>query len=186
MWQGCVAGSSRRYSCFRRPALVAIVVIAGCSSGNDSKSDVPRPGSLEQGTKVGATIQTAVTSRTNRQGDSLYAIVSREVKDASGGIVVPAGSRVAITVAALEPGTLPALPDGRFSLSVRAITIGERTYAVSADLAEVPHHLEWRTAVPGANESPAGGGHPVYRDVIVTPGTPIVFTLAQSLKVSAR
>lgn len=175
--------------------------------------------SLESGTRVGATIQEALSSRTNKAGETLRATVSRDIRDASGGVVIPAGSTATLTIEQLEPGSDQVRPEGRFALAVSSVTVDGREYPVTADLEPVPHHLQGRgvttdeaarvgagtaigavagqligkntrsTVIGGAIGAVAGSAVAVryaYRDVIVSAGTPIVFTLAQALTVSAR
>jgi hypothetical protein len=152
--------------------LLALSLVA-CSGDGLSRH------SLASGTRVSATIQGALSSRTNVVGDTLQAIVSANVTDARDSVVIPAGSTVLLTVAQLEPGSDRASPQGRLALVVSAVTVHAQPYPVKADLEPVPHHLEGRgAATDAANTS--------YRDVVVSAGTPIVFTLAQPLNVSVR
>jgi hypothetical protein len=99
-----------------------------------------------------------------------------------GGVVIPAGSSATLTIALLEPGSDQVNPEGRLSLAVSSVTVNGEQYPVSADLDPVPHHLQVRTA--STDRDP--GGRSVRRDVVVSAGTPIVFALTNSLKVSAR
>jgi len=214
-----------------RTALLALG-FAACSSGaakdvaNDGATGAGGSGrttrtgrTLSNGTRVDATIQNALSSRTNKAGESVRAIVSADVKDARGGIVIPAGSAVKLTIAQLEPGSDQVRPEGRLSLVVSSVTVNGQEYSLAANLEPVPHHLQGRgvttdeaarigagtaigalagqiigkntkgTVIGGAVGAVAGTAVAVryaYRDVIVSAGTPIVFTLAQSLNVSAR
>jgi hypothetical protein len=175
--------------------------------------------SLASGTRVDATIQDALSSRTNKVGETLRATVSGDVKDARGDVVIPAGSTVTLTIAQLEPGSDQVRPEGRLSLVVSSVTVNGQEHPVTANLEPVPHHLQGRgvttdeaarvgagtaigalagqvigkntksTVIGGAIGAVAGTAVAVryaYRDVIVSAGTPIVFTLTQSLNVSAR
>lgn len=175
--------------------------------------------SLASGTSVHATIQDALSSRTNKAGETVRAIVSGDVKDARGGVVIPAGSAVTLTIVQLEPGSDQVRPEGRLSLDVSSITVNGTAYPLAANLEPVAHHLQGRgvtsdeaarmgagtaigalagqmigkntrsTVIGGAVGAVAGTAVAVryaYRDVVVSAGTPIAFTLAQSLNVSAR
>jgi hypothetical protein len=175
--------------------------------------------SLASGARVDATIQDALSSRTNKAGESLRATVSRDVKDARGDVVIPAGSTATLRIEQLEPGSDQVRPEGRLSLVVSSVTVNGQEYQVAASLEPVPHHLQGRgvttdeaarvgagtaigalagqvigkntksTVIGGAIGAVAGTAVAVryaYRDVIVSAGTPIVFTLTQSLNVSAR
>jgi len=205
-----------------------VLVLTACTAGapkGESTADgalngVPVAGSaLPNGTRVAATIQTAISSRGNTAGETLHAVVSRDVTDARGRVVIPAGSRVTLEIVQLEPGSDQVRPEGRLSLVVRSVTVNETVYPVTAALEPVAHHLEGRgitkdeagrigagtaigalagqvigknsrsTVIGGAVGAVAGTAVAVryaYRDVVVSAGTPIGFTLTQSLKVSAR
>jgi hypothetical protein len=188
---------------------------AGSRPGGDASTDRL----LASGTRVDASIQEALSSRTNKAGQTLRAVVSLNVKGAGGGVVIPAGSTVTLTIAQLEPGSDQVRPEGRLSLVVSSVTVNDQTYPVTANLEPVPHILQGRgittdeaarigagtavgavagqiigkntksTVIGGAIGAVAGSAVAVryaYRDVVVSAGTPIVFTLTQSLNVSAR
>jgi hypothetical protein len=182
-------------------ALLASALVLGlgaCTSGK--ATDVadaaagPHVGhSLASGTRVGATIQDPLSSRTNKAGDSLRAIVSREVADSRGAVVIPAGSSVMLTVAQLAPGRDSVRSQGRLSLVAISVTVNGRAYPLTAGLAPVPYHMEGR-GLATDNSARLGAGAALgtatarhaYRDVIVSAGTPIVLTLNNALNLSAR
>jgi hypothetical protein len=157
--------------------------MAACSSSSPDPSLVraAEAGVADSGTQVLATTQAILSSAADSTGSTLRAIVSQEVKDGLGGVVIPAGSDVLHSVEQLAPATPPARANGLLSLIVQSVTVNGRPEPVSADMHQVPHHLEWRTP-PGSTGSAEAG----YRDVVVSIGTPIVFTLAKSMKVTAR
>jgi hypothetical protein len=117
-----------------------------------------------------------VSSRTNKPSETLRAVVSADVKDAGGAVVIPAGSNATLTIAQLEPGGDKLSPDGRLSPVVSSVSVAGRDYPIIAGLEPVPFHLEGRPASADAS----------IKDVVVSAGTPIVFALTNSLKVSAR
>ena len=159
------------------------VGIAACSTpapGN-SPARAAEAGVADSGTQVLATTQALLSSAADTTGSTLRAIVSQDVKDGLGGVVIPAGSDVLLSVEHLAPATPPASANGVLSLTVQSVVVNGRPERISADMQQVPHHLEWRT--PPGNTGFAEAG---YRDVVVSIGTPIVFTLAKSMKVTAR
>jgi len=165
------------------------VGVAACSGGAKDattlearRSDGARAEqSLAAGTLVKASIQSAVSSRTDKPGELLRAVVNNDVKGAHGGVVIPAGSDVTLRIAQIEPGSDDARPEGRLALVVRSVAVYGHSYSLDANLATVPHHLEGRdTAAVGT----AATLHRTYRDVVVSAGTPIAFTLTSSLNVS--
>lgn len=132
-------------------------------------------GTLATGTVVDATIQQAISSRTDRAGDRVRAIVSLNVVDAAGRVVIPGGSTVELTIARLRAAT--SAGDGEVALVVALIAAGNARYAPSANVGTVAHTLE-----PARTDA----AHPTDRDVLVTPGTPIAIRLTQPLPITAR
>lgn len=189
---------------------------AGRATGG---SNTPATRSLASGARVNATIQNALSSRTNKPGETFQAIVSGDVTNARGTVVIPAGSTVTLTINQIEPGSDQVRPEGRLSLVVSSVTVGGRSYPLEANLDPVAHHMVGRgittdeaariaagtaigagigqvigkntkgTIIGGAVGAVAGGAVAVryaYRDVVVSAGTPISFTIAQSLNVAAK
>jgi len=116
----------------------------GANGATGDGSTVAAGRGVEAGTRVEATIQTALNSRKNGAGESVRAVVSRDVLDARGRVAIPAGSTVTLKVLQLEPGSDQTRPDGRLSLAVSSLTIDGTTYPADATLDPVAHHLEGR------------------------------------------
>jgi hypothetical protein len=104
-----------------------------------------------------------------------------------GVVIIPAGSMVTLSIAELETGTDQPNAVGRLRLEVTAVTIRDRTYPLAATLETVSYHMQGRARVRAGAEGAmvVALQYPV-RDVVVSPGTPIAFTLTKSLQVSAR
>ena len=128
---------------------------------------------LAAGTTIEATIQDPISSRTNTTGEHVKAIVSRNVVDGGGRIVIPGGAAIVLTIAQLRSPNKSGTADGVVMLDVTSMSVGGMTYEPSASVGTVPHTL-------------SAGAMPADRDVIVTPGTPITIRLTQPLKISAN
>ncbi len=142
-----------------RSLLAGAMVLGLAACGSGAAKDAP-PGadgaaggsartgaaarSLESGTLVSATIQTALNSRTNKAGETVRALVSANVADARGRTVIPAGSTVLLSVVQLEPGSEQIRPEGRLVLAVRSVEIDGQSYPIAGTLAPVAHHFEGR------------------------------------------
>lgn len=120
---------------------------AKAAAGN--RTYVPAERSLESGTRIGATINGAVSSKVNKAGESFWATVSGDVKDDNGHIVIPAGSAVKLMIGQLEPAGNTSQKDGKLSFSVSSVSVRSVVYPVSADLDPVQHHLEARKVTAG-------------------------------------
>ncbi len=173
---------------------------------------------LAGGTRIEATLQDSLSSRINKAGESVRAIVTSDVTNARDVVVIPAGSSVLLTVAQLDPGNDQIRPEGRLALVVDSVTVNGEAHALTAELEPVTHHLQGRgitkdeaerigagtvigavagrvigkstkgAVIGGAAGAIAGTAvavHYAYRDVIVTAGTPIAFTLSKALSIAA-
>ena len=127
------------------------------------------------GTPIRATIQESISSRSAAAGQRVKAIVSLNVIDAGGHIVIPGGSEIVLAIAKLERPKIAGAGDGMIALSVHSIVVGTTSYEPTASVSAVPHTLQSRDAAT-----------PNDRDLIVTPGTPITITITQPLKISAN
>ncbi len=170
------------------------VVLLACSAlacdGSSSKlerneasaaaSAVPASASrtLQAGTILQASIQDAVSSRTNAAGQRVTAIVSQNVM-AGATVLIPGGAAVVLTIVQLAPAHRVADADGVIALKVTSLTVGKTSYEPGATVGVVPHTLLGRAAGGAMTATQTD------RDVIVTPGTPITITLTQPLTIAA-
>jgi hypothetical protein len=123
---------------------------------------------LVAGTLIRATTLDALSSRRNTTGETLTALVSGDVEDAHGQVVIPAGSRVALRIAQSDPATTTRRrSDGMIALDVTSLTIRGREYPVRARVEPTRPKFQGR-------------------DVVVPPGTAILFVLPELLNVETR
>jgi hypothetical protein len=168
-----------------------VLGLLACSpaAANENAGTMHR--TLVAGTLIQATTQGVLSSRRNRAGETLTALVSGDVEDALGQVVIPAGSRVALRIARL---------DGTVALDVTSVTVRDQEYPVSSRV-EPPHLLQRHGtgivvgAVLGRITSPDSRGDEggvvrgtqwASRDVVVPPGTALLFVLPQPLTVAVR
>src|SRR5204863_8942492 len=86
------------------------------------KPPAPAPLMLAAGTRVPATAGDTISTRSAKAGDPFTATVSEDVKDATGRVVIPAGSTVSGTIAAAEPAPNPN-STGKTDLAVTNVTV---------------------------------------------------------------
>ena len=206
---------------------LVLVGLAACSpaSAKDEASKArvvsygPAQRTVVSGTRIEARLQDSLSSRHNNAGENLRATVSADVKDANGGIAIPAGSSVDLRIAELQAATNKSQADGKITLVVTSMTVRGQTYQVNSTVNSVPHLLVGRGVTAGEVEKAAGGAvigavagrviggdtkgaviggavgaaagtaaavHWASRDVVVTPGTTITFSLPQALTVATR
>jgi hypothetical protein len=211
--------------------IASLVVLAACTPSEAKEAEkraaasaaaartAPRERSLAGGTTINATIQDALSSRTNKSGESVRATVSADVSDARGNVVIPAGSTVILTIDKLEASSVQIGPEGRLMLNVTSVTVNGESRSLSGSLGPIAHTMVGRgittdeaariaagtavgagvgqvigkntksTVIGGAVGAVAGGAVAVryaQRDVVVSAGTPVVITLAQSFVVTGQ
>jgi hypothetical protein len=149
--------------------------VSADSAATSGAAGTQTAATLAAGSVIGATIQDSISSRTSHTGDRVRAIVSLNVVDRDGGVVIPGGSTVELTIARLRAATSAA--DGEVALDVAWVAVGDARYTPSASVGAVAHTVE---------PVRAGVAHPTDRDVLVTPGTPIMIRLTQPLPIAAR
>ena len=105
---------------------------------------------LASGTRIDATTQRTISSRTDKAGATFTASVSSDVKDSRGRVVVPAGSTVNLTITELQPANDKSKADGKITIEVSSVTVGGQTYTLAAGITEMDHTLKGRGV--GASE----------------------------------
>ncbi|HEY5547323.1 MAG TPA: hypothetical protein VIK50_14820 [Gemmatimonadaceae bacterium] len=105
---------------------------------------VPGSRTLAIGSRIDATWGRTITSRKNKAGETVTIIVTSDVKDGGGRVVIPSGATVALLITELAPATSRSDSDGKLTLSVTSTTIRGRTYSLQGDVTSVPHSLKGR------------------------------------------
>ncbi len=127
---------------------------------------------LGAGTLVEARLRDSLSSRGKNAAETLTATVSADVTNARGQVVIPAGSVVGLRIS--QYGVIVNRADRTYPLNVTFVTVRGRMYPVSAKVESV-------TIV-----GPAGTIYRASPDVVVMPGTLILFSLPQPLTVPSR
>jgi hypothetical protein len=165
--------------------------------------DWPSPGSLtlSAGTRIGATWGSEVTSGSNKVGETVALSVARDVEDAHGRVVIPAGSTIYLLITRFLPASSISGAHGEFSVSVRSATIRGQSYDLWGYVTSVPYSPQGLEVVSGAGVQPGGGpaeGIRVSRSagdastqaasrvVVVDAGAPVAITLSRALTVWVR
>jgi hypothetical protein len=112
----------------------------------------PNAHTLPVGTEIRAVLQDSIDSRLHSPGHPLHAEVAGGVIDPTGTVLVPAGSKVRLTVTRLEPAKSRSADDGKLSLRVDTVTINGRPLPLSAKVQAVPHELRGRGITAGEAE----------------------------------
>ncbi|MBI3791802.1 MAG: hypothetical protein HY275_13115 [Gemmatimonadetes bacterium] len=142
-----------------RTALLTLAV-AACSTGDAKEAPkgsgkdasildrvrtaVVSEHAVAAGTRVHATLDQALSSRTNNPGEALRATVSADVTNKQGTVLIPAGSKVQLTIDKLEPGSDQIRPEGRLWLIVNSVTVHGKAVPVTATLEPIAHTMVGR------------------------------------------
>src|SRR5213594_1794113 len=116
----------------------------------------PAPLMLAAGTRVPATANDTISTRSAKAGDPFTATVSQDVKDSTGRVVIPAGATVSGTITAAEPAPNPN-STGRIDLSVTSVTVHGKSYAIDASVVAMDTIMKGRGVTKADAAKVAGG-----------------------------
>lgn len=116
----------------------------------------PAPLMLAAGTRVGLTANDSISTRSAHAGDPFTATVSHDVKDASGRVIIPAGSTVSGTISAAEPAPNPN-STGRIELSVTSVSVRGKSYPIQATVVSKDTVMQGRGVTKADAAKVAGG-----------------------------
>jgi hypothetical protein len=104
----------------------------------------PAPASLDIGTTIPATMVDSINSRSNKPGDKVTAKVAKDVRDAAGRVVIPAGSTVTLSIAEIRPSPNKSDNKGTLRLEPTEVTVGGKSYPITATVDSVDSKLVGR------------------------------------------
>jgi hypothetical protein len=116
----------------------------------------PAP-ALAAGTAISAVTDADITSRTNKVGDEVTATVGTAVKDASGRIVIPAGSKVILKVTAIKPSDSKSDTTGTLTLDAVGVEVNGTERPIVASISGVRTKLQGRGTDANDVAKVAGG-----------------------------
>jgi hypothetical protein len=96
------------------------------------------------------TTDAEIRSNKNKVGDEVTATVATDVKDGSGRVVIPAGSKVTLQVTAIKPSDSKSDTTGTLTLKPVSVAIGGESQSFAASISSVQTKLEGRGT--GVNE----------------------------------
>jgi uncharacterized protein YfiM (DUF2279 family) len=131
------------------------------SKGSPSKSMKPgtnmaaKPGAkgaartLASGTAIAAKFDAGISSRTHKAGQKLTGTVSSDVRDKNGNVVIPAGSKVHLTIAAIHESERKSDKTGKLVLTPNRVVISGIAYSLSASAVALDRKLKDRKTNAG-------------------------------------
>lgn len=118
---------------------------SGSTSGSGSSSGPSSTAtgrSLAAGTAISLATSQEIRSNTNKVGDEVQARVEKDVMDARGRTVIPAGSTVTLAVTAIHESENKSDNAGTLTLAARSVSINGSSYPLSASIDHLDTHLE--------------------------------------------
>jgi hypothetical protein len=115
---------------------------------------VPKPASaapraLAAGAMLATTVDREISSRTDKAGGTVTGTVASDVKDAAGRVVIPAGSKVTLTIAEIHESENKGDKTGKLTLTPTAVEIQGRSYALMGSAVALDQTLRGRKTNAG-------------------------------------
>jgi hypothetical protein len=104
---------------------------------------------LAAGTAISAKFDAGISSRTHKVGQRITGTVSADVKDKGGRVVIPAGSKVYITIAAIHESERKSDKTGKLVLTPTKVEIAGRSYPVTGSASALDRTLKDRKTNAG-------------------------------------
>jgi uncharacterized protein YfiM (DUF2279 family) len=104
---------------------------------------------LAAGTAISAKFDAGISSRTHKAGQTLTATVSSDVKDKKGRTVIPAGSKVHLTIKAIKESERKSDKTGKLVLTPTKVEIAGRSYPMTGSAVALDRTLQDRKTNAG-------------------------------------
>jgi hypothetical protein len=109
----------------------------------------PAPLALAGGTVVATTMDREITSKTDKPGATVTGTVASDVTDATGRVVIPAGSRVTMTVTEIHESENKGDKTGKLTLTPTAVVIAGESHALDGSAVALERTLRDRKTNAG-------------------------------------
>jgi hypothetical protein len=109
----------------------------------------PAARTLAAGTSISAKFDSGINSRTDKAGRTLTGTVSADVKDKSGRTVIPAGSKVYLTITAIKESERKSDKTGKLVLMPTKVEIAGKSYTMSGSATALDRTLKDRKTNAG-------------------------------------
>lgn len=116
----------------------------------------PAPRMLASGTEIGTTTIDSIHSRYNKVGDAVQVSVNRNIIDAEGRTVIPAGSVITLGIVEIAPAANKG-GAGTLVLAARSVTIDGTSHPITARATDFEYELRGR-GVTGREVAKTGAG----------------------------
>jgi hypothetical protein len=104
---------------------------------------------LSSGATLSTTVDREITSRTDKAGQTVSATVAADVKNASGRVVIPAGSKVTLRIAEIHESENKGDKTGKLTLVPTEVTVGGQSYVIAGTATALDRYLKDRPTNAG-------------------------------------
>lgn len=132
-----------------RAAKKAAPKVATKSAPKPAAKAAPRERVLASGTAISAKFDAGISSRTHKAGQKITGTVSSNVKDKNGRVVIPAGSRVHVTITAIHESERKSDKTGKLVLTPTKVEIAGRTFTIAGSASALDRTLKDRKTNAG-------------------------------------
>jgi uncharacterized protein YfiM (DUF2279 family) len=108
-----------------------------------------RERTLAAGTAISAKFDAGISSRTHKAGQTLTGTVSSDVKDKSGRTVIPAGSKVHLTITSIKESERKSDKTGKLVLTPTKLVIAGKSYPMTGSAMALDRMLKDRKTNAG-------------------------------------
>jgi hypothetical protein len=109
----------------------------------------PAPRALDAGTVVATTVDREITSKTDKPGATVTGTVASDVMDAAGRVVIPAGSKVTLTITEIHESENKGDKTGKLTLTPTAVEIAGERHALDGSAVALERTLRDRKTNAG-------------------------------------
>jgi type IV secretory pathway VirB10-like protein len=109
----------------------------------------PAPLALASGTLIPTAVDQEINSSKNKKGEIVTTTVSSDVTDSRGRVIIPAGSKVTMTITEIRESENKGDKTGKLTLTPTVVAIGDRSYALTASAEALDRQLRDRKTNAG-------------------------------------
>ena len=141
----------------QRPAVDASSPMNDRASSTSTRKPAAKPATkaaarervLASGTAISAKFDGGISSRTHKAGQNITGTVASDVKDKNGKVVIPAGSKVHVTIKAIHESERKSDKTGKLVLTPTKVVIAGRTYGLTGSASALDRTLKDRKTNAG-------------------------------------
>jgi hypothetical protein len=117
----------------------------------------PAPKLVATGTVLATAIDAEISSKVNKAGERVTTTVSSDIKDATGRLLIPAGSKVMLTISEIHESENKSDNAGKLTLTPTSVQINGESYALAGTAVALDRYLKSRPT-NGGDVAKVGAG----------------------------